>query len=239
MTVKEQMAPAMTGARTAALSATLGLAAAFWIVAGRQMDGMDMGVATDLGSFAFFVAAWVPMMAAMMLPGAVPAVVRCARANGRLRAAPLFAGSYLAVWTAVGLAVYALYRPHVSSAAGVLTVAAGVYELTPLKRGCRRRLPRKRWLGLRVRALLRRLDHRTDGDAGRAWRHEPHIDVRHRLPRPRAEAAVADIRHRRAAGARDHRPWTRHRRRAVVDSRSSANDLKGERAYDEPQDRNA
>jgi predicted metal-binding membrane protein len=139
MTVKEQMAPAMTGARTAALSATLGLAAAFWIVAGRQMDGMDMGVATDLGSFAFFVAAWVPMMAAMMLPGAVPAVVRCPCANGRLRGASLFAGSYLVVWTAVGLAVYALYRPHGSSAAGVLTVAAGVYELTPLKRGCRRR----------------------------------------------------------------------------------------------------
>jgi predicted metal-binding membrane protein len=143
MTVKEQMAPAMTGARTAAttavLSATLGLAAASWIVAGRQMDGMDMGVATDLGSFAFFVAAWVPMMAAMMLPGAVPAVVRCPCANGRLRGASLFAGSYLVVWTVVGLAVYALYRPHGSSAAGVLTVAAGVYELTPLKRGCRRR----------------------------------------------------------------------------------------------------
>src|SRR5438093_1147174 len=143
MTLEEQMAPAMTGTRTAAttaaLSATLGLAAASWVVAIRQMDGMDMGVATDLGSFAFFVAAWVPMMAAMMLPGAVPAVVRCARANGRLRAAPLFAGSYLAVWTVVGLAVYALYRPHGSSAAGVLTVAAGVYELTPFKRDCRER----------------------------------------------------------------------------------------------------
>src|SRR3989442_8264692 len=32
-----------------------------------------------------------------------------------------------------------LYQPHGSSAAGVLTVAAGVYELTPLKRYCRRR----------------------------------------------------------------------------------------------------
>ena len=44
-------------ARTAALAATLGLAAASWVVAVWQMHGMDMGVATRLGSFAFFIAA--------------------------------------------------------------------------------------------------------------------------------------------------------------------------------------
>jgi predicted metal-binding membrane protein len=103
------------------------------------MNGMDMGVATELGSFAFFVAAWVSMMAAMMLPSAVAAVSRFVRVDGRLLAAPLFAGSYLAVWTIVGLVVYALYQPHGTFVAGALTVAAGVYELTPLKRGCRRR----------------------------------------------------------------------------------------------------
>jgi predicted metal-binding membrane protein len=103
------------------------------------MSGMDMGAATDLGSFAFFIAVWVPMMAAMMLPGAVPAVSRFIHVNGRALAAPLFAGAYLAVWTLVGLAVYALYQPHGTSAAGALTIAAGVYELTPLKRDCRRR----------------------------------------------------------------------------------------------------
>jgi hypothetical protein len=32
------------------------------------MDGMDMGVATELGSFGSFVGLWVTMMAAMMLP---------------------------------------------------------------------------------------------------------------------------------------------------------------------------
>jgi predicted metal-binding membrane protein len=129
----------MTVARAAALSATLALAALSWVVAVRQLSGMDMGVATELGSFAFFVAAWVPMMAAMMLPGAVPAVSSFIRIDGRVLAAPLFAGSYLAVWTVVGLGVYALYRPHGTFVAGALTVAAGVYELTPLKRGCRRR----------------------------------------------------------------------------------------------------
>ena len=125
--------------RPAALAATLGLAAAAWVVAVRQMNGMDMGVATRLGSFAFFVALWVSMMAAMMLPGAAPAVLRRARASGRVRTVPLFLGSYLAVWTLVGVAVYALYRPHGSFAAGAVVIAAGIYELTPLKRYFRRR----------------------------------------------------------------------------------------------------
>jgi predicted metal-binding membrane protein len=128
-----------TKASRTALTATLGLAAASWVVAVQQMSGMEMGPATELGSFAFFIAVWVPMMAAMMLPGAVPAVSSFIRAKGRALAAPLFAGSYLAVWTLVGLAVYAVYQPHGSSAAGALTIAAGVYELTPLKRDCRRR----------------------------------------------------------------------------------------------------
>ncbi len=44
-----------TAATVVALTATLGLAAASWVVAVRQMNGMDMGAATQLGSFAFFV----------------------------------------------------------------------------------------------------------------------------------------------------------------------------------------
>jgi predicted metal-binding membrane protein len=120
------------------LTATLGLAAACWVVAVRQMNGMDMGVATRLGSFAFFAALWVSMMAAMMLPGAAPAVLRRARAGG-VRAVPLFVGSYLAVWTLVGVAVFALYRPHGSFVAGLVVIAAGLYELAPLKRDFRRR----------------------------------------------------------------------------------------------------
>ncbi|TMC98271.1 MAG: DUF2182 domain-containing protein [Chloroflexi bacterium] len=63
-----------TAPTAAALTATLGLAAAAWGIAAWQMRGMDMGVATRLGSFASFIAVWVVMMAAMMLPGAAPAV---------------------------------------------------------------------------------------------------------------------------------------------------------------------
>jgi predicted metal-binding membrane protein len=133
------MTSARTSATAAALAATLGLAAASWVVAVRQMNGMDMGAATELGSFAFFVALWVSMMAAMMLPGAAPAVLRRAHASGRVRAALLFVGSYLAVWTLVGVVVYALYRPHGSFVAGAVAIAAGVYEFTRLKQHCRRR----------------------------------------------------------------------------------------------------
>lgn len=136
-------------ATAAALTATLAFAGASWFVAVQQMHGMDMGVATELGSFGFFVGVWVSMMAAMMLPGAVPAVGRRVRAEGRMRAAPLFAGSYLAVWALVGLAVYVSYRPHGSAAAGALTVAAGLYELTPLKRDCRQRCRESVRSGLR------------------------------------------------------------------------------------------
>ena len=100
---------------------------------------MDMGVATQLGSLGFFAALWVAMMAAMMLPGAAPAVVRRAQAGGGVRAVPLFVGSYLAVWALVGVAVYAVYRPHGTVAAGALVIAAGAYEFTPLKRHFRRR----------------------------------------------------------------------------------------------------
>src|SRR5207245_9459265 len=89
--------------------------------------------------FACFVALWVSMMAAMMLPGATPAVLRRAHASGRVRAVPLFVGSYLAVWTLVGVVVYALYRPHGSFAAGAVAIEAGVYEFTPLKQHFRRR----------------------------------------------------------------------------------------------------
>ena len=134
--------PAMTGAGTAtaaALTVTLGTAAVCWVVAVWQMNGMDMGVATRLGSFGFFIAVWAAMMAAMMLPGAAPAVVRRVQAGGGVRAVPVFAGSYLVVWALAGVFVYALDRPHGTVAAGVVAIAAGAYELTPLKREFRRR----------------------------------------------------------------------------------------------------
>jgi predicted metal-binding membrane protein len=121
-----------------AVMGTLGAAAICWLIALPRMRGMDMGVATTLGSFSFFVVAWVSMMAAMMLPGALPAVLRNARQRQRVGAVPLFTVSYVGIWTLVGLLVYALYQPHGTTVAGLLTIAVGVYELTPLKARCRR-----------------------------------------------------------------------------------------------------
>src|SRR3974390_2216889 len=80
------------------LAATLGLAAACWAAAAWLMDGMGMGGAARPGAFGLFAAAWVTMRAAMMLPGAAPAIARHARMTGRGRAALVFAGSYLAIW---------------------------------------------------------------------------------------------------------------------------------------------
>jgi len=116
----------------------LGLAALAWVVTVPLMRGMDMGVATQLGSFAFFVALWAVMMAAMMLPGLVPAVLRRGRSAGPVRAVVPFVASYLVVWTLIGALLYAVCRPHGTTTAGLVVIAAGLYELTRLKQHCRR-----------------------------------------------------------------------------------------------------
>ncbi len=130
------------------LAATLVLAAACWGAAAWLMRGMNMGVATRPGSFGFFAAAWVTMMAAMMLPGAAPAVASRARVQGTLRAACTFAGYYLAIWAVAGVAAYGLDRPHGTLAAGGVVIAAGAYELTPVKRHFRRRCREEAGSGL-------------------------------------------------------------------------------------------
>ena len=226
----EAVTAAMTSARTAvsatALTATLGLAAASWALTIRQMSGMDMGVATRLGSFAFFAGLWVLMMAAMMLPGAVPAVLRGAHASGSVRAVPLFLGSYLAVWALVGVVVYALYRPHGTVAAGVIAIAAGIYELTPLKQHFRQRCHESFRSGFGFGALLRRLEHRFDADARGVGGHEPHLDVRYRHPRRRPEALASEGRYRCTSGASDRRARGPDSDRPVSRTRSHATDVR-------------
>jgi predicted metal-binding membrane protein len=143
-------------ARTAAVAAaltTLALAAACWVIAVRQMDSMSigshamaMGGTIGLGSLGFFVGVWVAMMAAMMLPGAVPAVVRRTRVS--VRGVPLFLCSYIAVWTLFGIVLYEIYSPPGSNAAGAIVIAAGVYELSPIKRYFRARCRERNTSGL-------------------------------------------------------------------------------------------
>jgi predicted metal-binding membrane protein len=134
-------------APAAVVAAALGLAAACWAAAAWLMRGMT--VAGRPGPFGFFAAVWATMMAAMMLPGAAPAIARRARAAGGAGAALAFAASYLAIWVLAGPVVSALDVPHGTVAAGAVVIAAGAYELTPAKPRLRRRCRDESGSGLR------------------------------------------------------------------------------------------
>ncbi len=97
------------------------------------------------------------VMAAMMLPGAVPAIVRRARELDGVLAAALFAGAYLGTWALVALAIHILYRPPGAGTGGALMVGAGPYELTPIKLECRRRCRERVRSGLRFSVYCSRL----------------------------------------------------------------------------------
>ena len=135
-------------ARSRPTALLVALAAVAWTVTVERMWGMDDGPGTDLGGLGWYVGIWATMTAAMMLPTATPA----ARHVARLFPTLLFAVGYLAVWTAYGLAAYGFFRLATSFetgwlawdeggpyAAGGVVVAAGLYQLTPLKRRSLRR----------------------------------------------------------------------------------------------------
>lgn len=82
----------------------LAVAAVAWAITARG-DDMVMGPGA-------FVAAWVVMMAAMMLPAAAPVIALYALAarRGAVAAVPVFASGYLAVWALTALPAYAVAR---------------------------------------------------------------------------------------------------------------------------------
>lgn len=116
---------------------------------GMPMDGMPMEPQPAM-SFVAFLVAWVAMMAAMMLPAVVPVVRIYARAAANGRAAPvaIFVGGYIALWAVVGIPAYFAWSrlnepmmqgsPWAGRVAGAVAVAAGLYQLTPLKTVCLR-----------------------------------------------------------------------------------------------------
>jgi len=109
------------------------------------MDGMDMG----LGPIESFAATWVVMMAAMMLPSAIPVVLEFARtAEGRRGwqvATGVLAVTYLGVWLMFGVVCYAIYTaarmpwPNQGVVVGLALALAGVYSVSPIKRASQAR----------------------------------------------------------------------------------------------------
>jgi predicted metal-binding membrane protein len=142
----------------AAVRTRLGLVALLFALAGvgwwwtvGQMRGMDNGPWTGLGAFGWFLAVWVVMMAAMMLPSVAPTVALYSRMTGqRSPWLPLLFGTgYLTTWIASGVAAFTIVTGfgRVSGdflawdqagrwAAGATLVLAAVYQATPLKDAC-------------------------------------------------------------------------------------------------------
>lgn len=105
--------------------------------------------AAGTGGFGALSAMWVLMGAAMMLPTAAPAIDLYIRLAARMEARAglhlaAFAGGYLAVWSAFGLAAAALQAragPALAAlpadaVSGALLLIAGAWQLTPLKEAC-------------------------------------------------------------------------------------------------------
>jgi predicted metal-binding membrane protein len=115
---------------------------AWWLTIeqSRSMSGMAM----DPGTLGSFAVSWVVMMAAMMLPTALPLVFEFARnAEGRRgwqAATGLLGLTYLSVWLAFGLICYVVRSafpmslPNQGLLGLVALVLAGLYALTPIKR---------------------------------------------------------------------------------------------------------
>jgi predicted metal-binding membrane protein len=114
------------------------------------MDGTGMAMSEDVLGFGAFVAGWLAMMTAMMFPAVAPVVKLYGRAAaaGRVAPLPFFVAGYIAVWTSIGVPAYFAWRalldpiaearPWAGRLAGVVLVAAAVWQLTPLKSVCLR-----------------------------------------------------------------------------------------------------
>jgi predicted metal-binding membrane protein len=147
------LAPAFAAARTrlGLVALLFALAAVGWWWTAGEMQDMDGGPWTELGTLAWFLGVWVVMMAAMMFPSVAPTVALYSKlTRSRSLPAPLvFTSGYLLVWSAVGVLAFALatvggqllggvleWDRAGRWVAGVTLLVAAVYELTPLKDVC-------------------------------------------------------------------------------------------------------
>jgi predicted metal-binding membrane protein len=137
--------------RLALVALLLGLGGAGWWWTARQMQGMDNGPWTSLGTLGWFLGIWVVMMAAMMVPSAAPTVALYSRMTRTRSPLPplLFAAGYLVTWVGVGALAFAIAAAGRGVggdvlawdragrwAAGATLLVASVYELSALKDVC-------------------------------------------------------------------------------------------------------
>jgi predicted metal-binding membrane protein len=125
--------------------AVAGVAWAAMVRDSRSMAGMDVG----LGPIESFAATWLVMIAAMMLPSAIPVVLEFARTAERRKgwqvATGVLAATYLGVWLIFGVVCYAIYTaarmpwPNQAVAVGLALALAGVYSVSPIKRASQAR----------------------------------------------------------------------------------------------------
>ena len=134
------------------VAALLVCAAAAWLLTAWQARSMGMGGMAMTAVWLFLVT-WLLMMVAMMFPSVAPMVLahaRVVRSRGEgAWATGAFVVGYLVVWTAAGLVPLAVIQALGSGQAsalaawlprlgGAVLVAAGLYQLTPLKNACLR-----------------------------------------------------------------------------------------------------
>jgi predicted metal-binding membrane protein len=147
------LAPALSAVRTrlGLVALLFTLAAIGWWWTADQMQGMDNGPWTGLGTFGWFLTVWVVMMAAMMFPSVAPTAALYSRmTRQRSPLSPLmFASGYLFTWAGAGVLAFAIGVAITSISgdflawdgagrwvAGGTLVVAAVYELTPMKDVC-------------------------------------------------------------------------------------------------------
>src|SRR3954470_21495966 len=146
------LAPAFAAARgrLGLIVLLIALSAIGWWWTAGQMEGMDDGPWSGLGTLGWFTGVWIVMMAAMMFPSVAPTVALYSRMGGaRWPLSPLlFVAGYLVTWTVAGVMAFALARAGAGIGdvlawdhagrwvAGATLLLAALYELTPLKDVC-------------------------------------------------------------------------------------------------------
>ncbi len=131
----------------AALTAlvVLVVAALAWLLTVEQSRSMAvMASGMGVGSLETFAITWLVMMAAMMLPSALPLIYEFAQNSEERKGWQIATAAlslvYLSVWLLFGILCYALYLmvhmpwPDQPLIGGIALVLAAIYAITPIKR---------------------------------------------------------------------------------------------------------